>query len=153
MSSSAVSVLIYERASASVQTFWQAAAVLLHRSKIERACVRWVCSVCVSAFLRMWLHTTALCVFPQTCENSVSVCGGYPPPQRKPQLRTTSESVWETEWQGQEPARVCRQPHTDTHSHTQSHNCTFMTLTHLIIDTYCPLRSASCSPPNTCTCI
>jgi len=85
MASSAACVLIYERASASIQTLWQAAVLLLHRSRVERyacvcGCVRGcVCSACVSAFLRMWLHTTAQCVFPQTCENSVSVCGGYPP--------------------------------------------------------------------------
>ncbi len=70
MASSAVCVLVYECASASIQTLWQAAVVLLHPSGVElcegvcvcvRACVR-LFSMCVGISENVTAYQRAMCV-------------------------------------------------------------------------------------------
>ena len=171
MASSAVCVLVYRGASASIQTLWQAAVVLLHPSGVELSvcvcvcvcvfvceCVQYVrrhfwecdcipaCNVCFHRHVRtVWVCAVAI---PRHSESHSlkphqRACGRQNDKARNQPASACSHTQTQTH------AHTTTQTHahtpTHTHTHTHIHTHTFITLTHLLIDTRCLMRSPSLS--------
>lgn len=143
MASSAVCVLVYECISASIQTLWQAAVVLLHPSGVDlRVCV---CALVQYVPLHFWecdcIPARNVCFHRHV--RTVWVCAVAIPLHSeshslKPHQRVCGR---QNDKARNQPASACShtQIHADAHTFILPHK--FITLFHL--DTRCLLRSLS----------
>ena len=132
MASSAVCVLVYQGASASIQTLWQAAVVLLHPSGVELRVCACVCvsvfSMCVCISENVTAYQRAMCVSTDMWEQCECVRWLSPAIVKATASNHIRERVGDRMTRPgtsqRLPAATHRHRHTLAHQHTHTHTHT-----------------------------